>query len=212
MTLGPQLEISFLFSGDSTETLEPSVEPIVPQGAPNPEIEHNPEMGLNSEPPNQVQDETMQLPLENEFQNIPQQQQEPYRADQEPYQQTYQDPVNQEPYQDPVNQEPYQDPVTQQPYQDPVLTQQAYQDPYQDPASQPNLAYQDPASQEPYQEPNQDPYKDPHQDPYHDHVNSETYNQESQEDQGLMLHYFEYIKLFVSVLILYHLFVCKTLI
>ena len=66
MTLGPQLEISFLFSGDSTETLEPSVEPIVPQGAPNPEIEHNPEMGLNSEPPNQVQDETMQLPLENE--------------------------------------------------------------------------------------------------------------------------------------------------
>ena len=176
------------------------MEPIVPQGAQNPEIEHNPEMGLNSEQPNQVQDETMQLPLENEFQNIPQQQQEPYRADQDSYQQTYQDPVNQE---------PYQDPVTQQPYQDPVLTQQAYQDPYQDPASQPNLAYQDPASQEPYQEPYQDPYKDPHQDPYHDRVDSETYNQESQEDQGLMLHYFEYIKLFVSFLILYYLFVCN---
>merc|ERR1719264_417412 len=129
----------------------------------------------------------MQLPLENEFQNIPQQQQQPYRADQEPYQQTYQDPVNQE---------PYQDPVTQQPYQDSELPQQAYQDSYQDPASQPNLAYQDPAPQEPYQEPYQNPYKDPHQDPYHDHVDSETYNQESQEDQGLMLHYFEYIKLF----------------
>ena len=179
------------------------MEPIVPQGAP--EIVPNPEMGLNSELPNQVQDETMQLPLENEFQNIPQQQQEPYRADQEPYQQTYQ-----EPYQDPVNQEHYQDPVTQQPYQDPVLTQQAYQDSYQDPASQPNLAYQDPASQEPYQEPYQDPYKDPHQDPYHDRVHSETYNQESQEDQGLMLHYFEYIKLFVStILIPCSLFVCK---
>jgi hypothetical protein len=84
-----------------------------------------------------------------------------------------------------------------------VLTQQAYQDP----GSQPNLAYQDPASQEPYQEPYQDPYKDPHQDPYH--VDSETYKQESQEDQGLMLHYFEYIKLFVSFLIPYYIFVCK---
>ena len=185
------------------------MEPIVPQDAQNPEIVPNPEMGLNSELSNQVQDETMQLPLENEFQNIPQQHQEPYRADQEPYQQTYQDPVNQEPYQDPVNQEPYQDPVTQQPYQDPVLTQQAYQDSYQDPASQPNLAHPDPASQEPYQEPYQDPYKDPHQDPYHDRVDSETYNQESQEDQGLMLHYFEYIKLFVSFFIPYYLFVCK---
>ena len=174
------------------------MEPIVPQGAP--EIVLNPEMGLNSELPNQVQDERMQLPLENEFRNIPQQQQEPYRAD----------PVNQEPYQDPVNQEHYQDPVTQQPYQDPVLTQQAYQDSYQNPASQPNLAYQDPASQEPYQEPYQDPYKDPHQDPYHDRVHSETYNHESQEDQGLMLHYFEYIKLFVStILIPCSLFVCK---
>ena len=177
------------------------MEPIVPQGAQNPEIEHNPEMGLNSEQPNQFQEETIQLPLENEFQNIPQQQQEPYRADQDSYQQTYQDPVNQE---------PYQDPVTQQPYQDPVLTQQVYQDPYQDPASQPNLAYQDPASQEPYQEPYQDTYKDPHQDPYHDHEDSETYSQESQEDQGLMLHYFEYIKLFVStILIPCSLFVCK---
>ena len=205
------------------------MEPIVPQGAQNPEIEHNPEMGLNSEQPNQFQEETIQLPLENEFQNIPQQQQEPYRADQDSYQQTFQDPVNQEPYQDPVtqqpyradqepyqqtyqdpvNQEPYQDPVTQQPYQDSELPQQAYQDSYQDPASQPNLAYQDPASQEPYQEPYQDPYKDPHQDPYHDRVDSETYNQESQEDQGLMLHYFEYIKLFVSFLILYYLFVCN---
>ena len=173
------------FVGDATEapvvmTPEPPLEPIAQQEVQgsNSAIEPTAET-TESYLPNQIQEDNPQLPTENQFQNIPEQQ-DPYQA---PIEQPSQDNQFQEPYQDQANQPPY--PNT---YQEPV-TEQPYQDPYQQP------------QQEPYQNPYQEQeVKDPYVDPGMT-TETEYGNQESEEDQGLLLHYLEYAKMFVSLTI-----------
>ena len=192
-------------------TPDQSLEPIAHQEVQgsNPESEPNLET-TESYQLNQLQEDNSQLPAENEFQNIPEQQ-DAYQASAGLPSQDNQFHTGQLDNQfhtgqlDNQFQEPYQDPATQQ--QDPSGSQQ---EPYQQPPQEP---YQDPY-QQPQQEPYQDPYQQPQQEPYHEPEIKDPYVdpglmteneygnqygfQEPEEDPGLLLHYLEYAKLFVS--------------